>query len=60
MDDNRSKYSGGGFTDRYVLPDGELTGSGRIITEIQEAGLEVPHDFKSNDQKLSMSLGEAA
>ncbi|OBI46424.1 cyclopropane-fatty-acyl-phospholipid synthase [Mycobacterium kyorinense] len=42
--DNRSKYSGSGFTDRYVFPDGELTGSGRITTEIQETGLEVVHE----------------
>lgn len=34
----------GAFIDRYVFPDGELTGSGRIITEIQGAGLEVRHD----------------
>lgn len=33
-----------GFIDRYVFPDGELTGSGRIITEIQNAGLEVRHE----------------
>ena len=26
----------GAFIDRYVFPDGELTGSGRIITEIQD------------------------
>ena len=31
------------FIDRYVFPDGELTGSGRIITEIQDAGFEVRH-----------------
>src|SRR5690606_22739984 len=31
------------FIDRYVFPDGELTGSGRIITEAQDAGLEVLH-----------------
>ncbi|ORV08344.1 class I SAM-dependent methyltransferase [Mycobacterium celatum] len=42
--DNRSKYSGGGFTDRYVFPDGELTGSGRIIIEIQDVGFEVLHE----------------
>jgi cyclopropane-fatty-acyl-phospholipid synthase len=42
--DNRSTSFAGGFTDRYVFPDGELTGSGRIITEIQEAGLEVLHE----------------
>jgi cyclopropane-fatty-acyl-phospholipid synthase len=41
--DNRSVFRASGFTDRYVFPDGELTGSGRIITEIQEVGLEVVH-----------------
>ena len=35
---------GWGFTDRYVFPDGELTGSGRIITEMQDVGLEVRHE----------------
>ncbi len=34
----------GAFIDRYVFPDGELTGSGRIITEAQDAGLEVLHE----------------
>lgn len=33
----------GAFIDRFVFPDGELTGSGRIITEAQDAGLEVLH-----------------
>ncbi|MFC6153689.1 SAM-dependent methyltransferase [Nocardioides yefusunii] len=33
----------GAFIDRYVFPDGELTGSGRIVTEAQDAGLEVVH-----------------
>ncbi len=28
----------GGFIDRYVFPDGELTGSGRIISTIQDVG----------------------
>jgi cyclopropane-fatty-acyl-phospholipid synthase len=41
--DNRLTFRAGGFTDRYVFPDGELTGSGRITTEIQQAGLEVLH-----------------
>ncbi len=27
-----------------MFPDGELTGSGRIITEAQDAGLEVVHE----------------
>jgi cyclopropane-fatty-acyl-phospholipid synthase len=34
----------GSFLDRYVFPDGELTGSGRIITEAQDSGLEVMHE----------------
>ena len=34
----------GAFIDRYVFPDGELTGSGRIITEMQNVGLEVRHE----------------
>jgi cyclopropane-fatty-acyl-phospholipid synthase len=35
----------GGFIDRYVFPDGELTGSGRIISVIQDVGgLEVRHE----------------
>ncbi|OAR21118.1 class I SAM-dependent methyltransferase [Mycobacterium leprae] len=42
--DNKSTSFAGGFTDRYVFPDGELTGSGRITTEIQEVGLEVLHE----------------
>ena len=42
--DNRSGASAGGFIDRYVFPDGELTGSGRIITVAQDVGLEVVHE----------------
>jgi cyclopropane-fatty-acyl-phospholipid synthase len=41
--DNIAKDTGA-FIDRYVFPDGELTGSGRIITEIQNIGLEVRHE----------------
>ena len=42
--DNRTSAVAGGFIDRYVFPDGELTGSGRIITEVQNADLEVLHE----------------
>lgn len=42
--DNTSASFAGGFTDRYVFPDGELTGSGRIVTEIQDVGFEVLHE----------------
>jgi len=41
--DNRATQTGA-FIDRYVFPDGELTGSGKIITEMQDAGLEVQHE----------------
>jgi cyclopropane-fatty-acyl-phospholipid synthase len=42
--DNRHAADAGGFIDRYVFPDGELTGSGRIITEMQNVGFEVMHE----------------
>jgi len=42
--DNRSQALSGAFIDRYVFPDGEITGSGRIISEAQDAGLEVRHE----------------
>jgi cyclopropane-fatty-acyl-phospholipid synthase len=32
-----------GFIGRYVFPDGELTGSGTIVTAMEDAGLEVQH-----------------
>jgi cyclopropane-fatty-acyl-phospholipid synthase len=41
--DNKQTSFAGGFTDRYVFPDGELTGSGRIVMAIQDAGFEVLH-----------------
>ena len=41
--DNRATDTGA-FIDRYVFPDGELTGSGRIITSVQDTGLEVRHE----------------
>lgn len=42
--DNSTRADAGGFIDRYVFPDGELTGSGRIISEVQDVGLEVVHE----------------
>ncbi|WP_329001577.1 cyclopropane-fatty-acyl-phospholipid synthase family protein [Kribbella sp. NBC_00709] len=41
--DNRFR-STGAFIDRYIFPDGELIGSGRIIAEAQDAGFEVRHE----------------
>ncbi|MDC5696643.1 cyclopropane-fatty-acyl-phospholipid synthase family protein [Intrasporangium calvum] len=32
-----------GFINRYVFPDGELTGSGHIVEVMEDAGLEVKH-----------------
>jgi cyclopropane-fatty-acyl-phospholipid synthase len=40
---NKSNFRASSFTDRYVFPDGELTGSGRITSQIQDAGFEVLH-----------------
>jgi cyclopropane-fatty-acyl-phospholipid synthase len=42
--DNLGADTAGAFIDRYVFPDGELTGSGRIITEMQNVGFEVRHE----------------
>jgi cyclopropane-fatty-acyl-phospholipid synthase len=42
--DNKHTTDAGGFIDRYVFPDGELTGSGRIITAMQNTGFEVVHE----------------
>jgi cyclopropane-fatty-acyl-phospholipid synthase len=42
--ENRTAPATRGFIDRYVFPDGELTGSGRIISEAQDVGLEVLHE----------------
>jgi cyclopropane-fatty-acyl-phospholipid synthase len=41
--DNTSRASAGKFIDRYVFPDGELTGSGTIVTAVENTGLEVQH-----------------
>jgi cyclopropane-fatty-acyl-phospholipid synthase len=41
---NDTKVRTGPFIDRYVFPDGELTGSGRIIMAAQDVGLEVRHE----------------
>ncbi len=38
------KQETGAFIDRYVYPDGELTGSGTIIRDVQDVGLEVQHE----------------
>lgn len=42
-DNRHSARVARGFIDRYVFPDGELTGSGRIITAMQDVGWEVRH-----------------
>lgn len=38
------KTKRGGFIDRYIFPDGELTGSGTIIYHMQDNGFEVLHE----------------
>ncbi len=43
--DNKISGKAGQFIDRYVFPDGELTGSGRVICAIQDiGGMEVRHE----------------
>ncbi|MFC0313414.1 class I SAM-dependent methyltransferase [Gordonia phosphorivorans] len=43
--DNSSRNKAGPFIDRYVFPDGELTGVGTIISKAQDiGGLEVLHE----------------
>ncbi len=41
--ENNSEFKTEAFIDRYVFPDGELTGSGRIISTMQDIGFEVRH-----------------
>lgn len=41
-DHNRSTRTGA-FIDRYVFPDGELTGAGSLLVQLQDAGLELQH-----------------
>jgi len=42
---NQRSSKAGSFIDRYVFPDGELTGSGTIISAIQDVGgMEVYHE----------------
>lgn len=42
--DNKMPIKPGAFIERYVFPDGELTGVGRLIGEAHDAGLEVQHE----------------
>jgi cyclopropane-fatty-acyl-phospholipid synthase len=42
--DSRFRAQPDVFIGRYVFPNGELAGSGRIITEAQDAGFEVRHE----------------
>lgn len=42
--DNTRDAKVGAFIDRYVFPDGELIGVGRVISEIHDVGLEVRHE----------------
>ena len=40
----KDRARAGGFIDRYVFPDGELTAVGTIIGEMQDHGLEPRHE----------------
>jgi cyclopropane-fatty-acyl-phospholipid synthase len=41
--DNRARTKFGPFIERYVFPDAELAGPGRVLGEVHDAGLEVQH-----------------
>jgi len=43
-DDHSAPISPRGFIARYVFPDGELPGVGKLVREFQRAGLEVQHE----------------
>jgi len=53
--ENHHQPQARGFIDRYVFPDGELTGSGRIISDAQDVGLEVLHE-ENLRQHYAMTL----
>jgi cyclopropane-fatty-acyl-phospholipid synthase len=42
--DNRTPVARNGFIRRYIFPDGELTGVGRVISDMHDAGFEVRHE----------------
>jgi cyclopropane-fatty-acyl-phospholipid synthase len=46
-----------GFIDRYVFPDGELEGAGRIISAMQDNGLEVRHEENLREHYASTLHG---
>ncbi len=43
-DDDSPSIQKRGFITRYVFPDGELAGVGRLVATLQRAGLEVRHE----------------
>jgi cyclopropane-fatty-acyl-phospholipid synthase len=43
-DNLEASFVKGGFIDRYVFPDGELSGPGRIISNMTDAGFELRHE----------------
>ena len=44
MPTNAEGVKRGWFIQRYVFPDGELTGVGRLVSEMQDIGFEVRHE----------------
>jgi cyclopropane-fatty-acyl-phospholipid synthase len=42
--DNKAATKFGRFIERYVFPDAELAGPGRVMSEAHDAGLEVQHE----------------
>ncbi len=42
--DNTKAVARNGFIRRYIFPDGELAGPGRIVSDMHDAGFEVRHE----------------
>jgi cyclopropane-fatty-acyl-phospholipid synthase len=53
--DNTRHSRAGGFIDRYIFPDGELTGAGTVHLEAENAGFEVVHE-ENLRQHYAMTL----
>ena len=54
-DDHSKAIARRGFIGRYVFPDGELPGVGRLVKEFQRAGLELQHE-ENLRQHYAMTL----
>ena len=58
--DNRTGVLERGFISRYIFPDGELTGAGRIISAMHDNGFEVRHEENLREHYALTSAAWAA